>query len=273
MQFGVCGDISLATLAAQSSFDYVECSVPASLRPMEPEDAFRASLDAVQKAAIPCPVLNLFVPGDLKIVGPDVDTNALEAYVRTTMVRAEAVGVEVIVFGSGGARRIPEGFDTDLAHAQLLAFCRMVAPLALDHGVTVVVEPLNSAECNVLNTVKECAELVQEVAHPGLRLLIDAFHLMRDGDSYEDIVGFGDLLAHAHIATVPTRLAPGAEVCDFSRFFQALADAGYKGRLSIEGKITNPETELPAALAAMRELSERCKKGSSNNPPPPNNNT
>ncbi len=256
MKFGVCGDMSLAAIAAQSSFDYVECSVPALLMPREPEEVFRASLEAVQKAAIPCPVLNLFIPGDLKIVGADVDTKALEAYVRTSMVRAEDVGVEVIVFGSGGARRIPEGFDPHLAHAQLLAFCRMVAPLANDHGVTVVVEPLNLAECNVLTSVKECAELVQEVAHPGLRLLVDAYHLMRDGDSYEDIVRYGDLLVHAHIATVPTRLAPGAEVCDFSRFFQALADANYTKRLSIEGKITNPETELPAALSAMRELSE-----------------
>jgi sugar phosphate isomerase/epimerase len=77
---------------------------------------------------------------------------------------------------------------------------------------------------------------------------------MRDGDSYDDIVKHGDLLAHVHIATVPERLAPGAESCDWTRFFRALADAHYNGRISIEAKITDPLTELPVALATLRRL-------------------
>jgi len=156
------------------------------------------------------------------------------------------------VFGSGGARRIPEGFDPRAAHDQIVAFCGMVAPLAHDHGVVVVVEPLNTAECNVLTTVSECAGLVNEVRHPAIRLLVDAYHLMHDGDSYDDMVRHGHLLAHVHIATVPGRLVPGAEPCDLTRFFRGLADARYKGRVSIEAKITDPHTELPAALAALR---------------------
>ena len=100
------------------------------------------------------------------------------------------------MFGSGGARRIPEGFDPKDAHDQLVRFCSMLAPIAWRHGVTVVVEPLNRQECNVLTTVKECAALVREVAQPGLRLLVDAYHLLRDNDSCDDIATHGDLLAH-----------------------------------------------------------------------------
>ena len=128
----------------------------------------------------------------------------------------------------------------------------MVAPVAYDHGVVVAVEPLNRAECNVLTTVSECAGLVNEVRHPAIRLLVDAYHLMRDEDSYDDMVRHGDLLAHVHVATVPGRLAPGAEPCDLVRFFRALADAHYRGRVSIEANITDPLAELPVALAAMR---------------------
>ena len=256
MQFGVCGNTSIAAAAARASYDYAEWGVDALLKPRESEDVFSSGFEAVRAAELSFPVANRFLPGDLKITGPDVNDSALQAYVTTTMKRAELASVEVIVFGSGKARRIPDGFEASTAHDQLVAFCRMVAPIAHDHGVTVAVEPLNQAECNVLTTVSECAALVNEVAHPAIRLLVDAYHLMRDRDSYESIVTHGDLLAHTHIATIPNRLAPAAEACDFSEFFGALAKAHYTGRISIEGKIKNLETELPAALAMMRMFVE-----------------
>ncbi len=260
MQYGVCGSPAVAASAAQAAFDYAEWTVGAMLKPREPREAFLAALAEVRAAALPYPVLNVFVPGDLKITGPQVNGAELESYVTTTMARAEEASVEIIVFGSGGARRIPEGFDPKNAHDQLVAFGSMAARIAHDHGVTVVVEPLNRAECNVLTTVAESAALVREVAHPGLRLLVDAYHLMRDNDSYEDIVTHSDLLAHAHIATVTNRLAPGAEPCDLAPFFAALHRAGYNGRVSIEGNITHPETELAVALALMRSLAEGAQR-------------
>ena len=261
MKFGVCGDRNLAAVAARNSYDFAEWTVPALLKPLESEDAFRASLEALRATELPYPVANCFVPGELKITGPDVDRSALQAYVTTTMERAERTGVRIIVFGSGGARRIPEGFEPLRAHDQLVAFCRVAAPAACDHGVTVAVEPLNRAECNVLTTVDECATLVKEVAHPAIRLLVDAYHLMKDRDSYDDIVRHGDLLVHVHIATVPGRLAPDAEPCDFSRFFGALAKAHYTGRVSIEAKITNAEAELPEALTVMRKYAVSQRSG------------
>lgn len=254
MRFGVCGDMGVAAIAAGVSYDYAEWNVAGLLAPREPEDVFRTSLEAIRAAELPYPVANGFVPGDLKITGPAVDDAALRAFVTTTMQRAERAGVQTIVFGSGGARRLPDGFDPQRAHAQIVDFCAMAGLLAHDHGVTVVVEPLNTEECNVLTTVGECALLVREVAHPAIRLLVDAYHLMHDADSYDDIVAHADVLAHVHIATTPNRRAPGAEDCDFSRFFSALKDAHYMGRLSIEARLSAPETELPAALAVMRGL-------------------
>ena len=254
MQFGVCGDTHVAATARRTTYDYMEWSVAELLKPLESDDIFRAGLDAVRNACIRYPVANCFVPGHMKITGAEVDISALGAFVAKTMQRAEQADVEVIVLGSGEARRIPQGFDPKLAHDQLITFCAMVAPLAQDHGVTVVIEPLNQQECNVLNTVDECAALVNDVGSPAIRLLVDAYHLMRDNDAYESIVTHGALLAHAHIATTPHRCAPAAEPCDFRDFFAALAKARYTGRLSIEGSIEDAETELPAALAMMRGL-------------------
>ena len=251
MQFGVCCGPDMTSIAAGASFDYAEWSVGALLKPREPESAFLESLAAVRAASLPFPAVNCFVPGDLKITGPDADLSTLRKYVATTFERAERAGVEIIVFGSGGARAIPDGFDRGAARGQLLEFCAMLSPVAGNHGVTVVIEPLQRAECNVLNSVSECAALVREVGHPALRLLADSYHMMCDNDPFDDIVPNGDILAHVHIATVPNRLAPGAEPCDFTLFFNALAKAGYNGRVSIEGNIPAPEKDLPGAYSLM----------------------
>jgi sugar phosphate isomerase/epimerase len=256
IQYGICGGPDTAEKAARAGFDYFEMTVGALLMPREDEAAFSTVLEQVRSAGLPCLVVNVFVPADLKITGPTADLNLLQAYVATACRRAEQAGVGVIVFGSGGARRIPEEFDRSAAWRQLVAFCRMLAPIAASHGVTVAVEPLNKNECNVLNTVSECARLVREVGHPAIRLLVDAFHLLKDHDSTVDITANGDLLVHVHVATVPNRLAPGMENCNLTPFFSALTRGSYRGRISIEGNLPEQVDDLRRSLQLMKKLVE-----------------
>ena len=259
MQYGVCSGPEIVPLLAHTGFDYIEMGVGSLLKPREDHASFASSLQAVRALGLPCPAANLFVPGDLKITGPDVDPSALKQYVTTTFERAHEAGVEVIVFGSGGARGIPDGFDRTAAQDQLIQFCAMLAPIALEHSVTVAVEPLNSKDCNVLTAIHECATLVRTVDHPAVRLLVDAYHLLKDDDPLEEIVQNGDLLAHVHIATEENRLPPGAEPCDLAPFFDALVQAGYDGRISIEARMSSPDSDLPRALSHMKTLEQEAK--------------
>jgi sugar phosphate isomerase/epimerase len=257
MQYGICGNPGIAGPAAQAGYDYFEWSVGGFLKPREDEAAFTAALEEVHRAALPCLAVNVFVPADLKITGPAVDLAALEQYVTVACRRTRQAGVEVIVFGSGGARRIPEGFDRAAAWRQLQDFVGMLAPIAAAQSVTIAVEPLHKAECNVLTTVGECARLVREINHPAIRLLVDAYHLLKDGDSLEDVVSNGDLLVHVHIATVPDRLAPGMQACDLQPFFAALKRSGYHGRISIEGNLPEDTQHLHKSLLLMKSYTEK----------------
>ncbi len=254
MQFGICGSPETAVLAAEFGYDYVESSVGALLQPRESGEAFARARQAHDEAPLPFPAVNCFLPGDLKVTGPDVDLDAVAVFARTAFARARVAGVEIVVFGSGGARRIPEGFERETAWGQLVDCCRTIAPLAAAEGVIVAMEPLNKSECNVLTSVSETAELVRATDHPGVRLLVDAYHLLKDDDDIEAIVRNGELLVHVHIATENARMAPGAEECDFFPFFDALKRAGYDGRISIEGQAKDPRTDLPRALELMRRL-------------------
>lgn len=254
MEFGVCGGPEVAEAAAAAGFDFAEWNVASLLNPRETEEVFASGLEARRQIPLDYPVANGFVPGKLKITGPDVEEQVLADYVAVTMARAERAGVGIIVFGSGGARGVPDGFDRQRAHDQLVAFCRMTGPLAADHGVTVVVEPLNSGECNVITTVAEGARLVEETDHPAVRLLADGYHMLRENDNWADLVRYGHLLAHVHLATRENRRAPAAEPEEFGPFFDALRQAGYSGRVSIEARLQDASSELPAALTEMRRL-------------------
>ncbi|HQE92475.1 MAG TPA: sugar phosphate isomerase/epimerase family protein [Anaerolineae bacterium] len=255
MKIGVCADPSVAPVLAVAGFDFLELHVQNHLKTtVEDEAAFLPELARIRAASLPCVAANNFVPGNLKITGPDVNRNDLAAYAAVTFARAAQVGIDTIVFGSGGARRIPDDFERDVAWQQLVEFGKLIGPLAQQYGLVVVVEPLNQRECNVLTSVAESGRYVEDVDHPNVRLLVDAYHWLQDDNDGDAIVTYGPLLRHVHIATAATRRAPGVEDCDFTDFFRALKASGYDGRISIESGWGDMAVEAPLALATLQRL-------------------
>lgn len=253
MQFGVCGGLDLAPLAAEAGFDYIEGSVGGILKPRESREAFEAVLQDMKASPVPMKALNCFIPGDLRITGATVDLEALSAYATTAFERARQAGVETIVFGSGGARKVDEGWEFSRATAQIVAFLQRIAPAAAANRVTVVIEPLQRKECNIITTVGEGGDIARAVGAESIKLLVDGYHWATDNDSVDGIVSNGPLLRHAHLATLPNRKAPGVEPFDFGPFFRALARARYDGRVSIEGGFDKSVEVLKSALAVMRK--------------------
>jgi sugar phosphate isomerase/epimerase len=252
MLLGICGAPEIAPVVKAAGYDYLEINVASHLIGEAPDEEFAPILKQIRECGLPCLAANVFVPGHLKITGPEVDFPRLERYIETVMKRAELVGLQAIVFGSGGARKIPEGFEREKAYEQLIIFGRMVAPLAEWHGINIAVEPLNRGETNVLNSVAEGLQYVKDVNHPSFRLLVDGYHWAKENEPTADIVAAGPWLEHAHIATYVKRLAPGAEACDFTPFFQALKDAGYDKRLSIEGGWADMAAQAGEALSILQ---------------------
>ncbi|MDF1516183.1 MAG: TIM barrel protein, partial [Anaerolineae bacterium] len=170
MLLGVCADPIQSRSLKEAGFDFVELHVQKHLATLEDETEFNKQLTSIASSLLPCPVANCFVPGGLKITGDEVDVPALQRYVSTALSRAQKAGMDTIVFGSGGARRIPDHFDRQRAWQQLVEFGRMVGPIAQKNDITVVVEPLNEKECNVLTSVGEAGRYVKAVDHPAEQL-------------------------------------------------------------------------------------------------------
>ena len=219
--------------------------------PEKPDQDFKTKLAEARNAPLPVIACNSFVPGRLKSVGPDADHAGVLSWATIVFERAQRVGVGTIVFGSGGSRRVPNGFSPDRAADQFGELLKRMAPLAQRHNIVVAVEPLRPQEVNFINHLSEGAAIVRRVDHPAIRLTADLYHMGHAGDRPGAIRDAGPLIAHTHIAENKGRSTPGVHGEDFRPLFTALKASGYVGPMSIEGKWK--PAELARGFAVVRE--------------------
>ena len=252
VQIGVCVEPDRFEAAQAAGFDYVETN--ASKVAALTDEEFMKLAAQVALLRIPVAASMSFIPGSIKLTGPEVDPARQLAYVSTTLARLKRLGVKVVVFGSGGARRVPDGFSREEAFNQLVDFCRRVAPVARDNGITIVVEPLRKQETNIINTAREGLALVKAVDRPEIKLLVDYYHLAEEGESPDVIAEAGSLLAHTHIANPNGRVYPlSLDESAYGGFFSNLCKIGYSARMSVEASTKDFPADAPRSLALLRQ--------------------
>jgi len=258
MRYGVCAGLENASAVKATGFDYIEMTVVGHLKPLESEDPTPRIKRQLHEVGISCESMNVFLPGDLKVTGPSVNREKLTAYIKTAGERAERLGVKVIVFGSGAARKVPDGFPRAEAKNQILWFLKMVGEIFASHELTLAIEPLNQGETNIINSVAEGASYCREVGHPSVKLLADAYHMALENEPWENLIGAGDLLVHAHLAEPTERKAPSLKDYDYRPFLGNLKAGGYRGRVSIEANWDNLREQGSKALEVLRAVEENC---------------
>jgi len=255
MRFGFCAPVDQAGAVAEAGYDYFEPSVVGALRPEEAEEAVMPALTrTLAELPIRPEAFNVFLPGELRVTGPDVDPDKQTAYLQIALGRAALAGAKVVVFGSGRARMVPDGFPTDKANFQILSFLKRAAPIAEEHGITVVIEPLNRGECNIINSVAEGMNFVRTLRRPGIAMLSDLYHVTMEQQDYAETRDAGAALAHVHVAGREGRRVPTRDDLEFlTAYFAVLKEIGYARRISVEGNTVDIRAEAPVALAVMRE--------------------
>jgi len=235
----------------ESGYDYIEFSV-GNLMAMSGEDMEKAA-GYYEQGLVKVEACNGFIPGTLKLVGEEVNLPEIQAYLEEALKRAAALGVKVVVFGSGTARRIPEGFPAAKAREQLDAFMTLAESIARPLGITIVIEPLNHKETNVFLTVAESSEVVRRLNLPNLKVLADLYHTYVEKEEPQILIENADILCHVHVAEPEMRGVPVEhpylEACG-----KALRTAGYEGRVSIECGAKDYIPDMLGALPIMRKL-------------------
>lgn len=251
-RIGISTGIANNGILAAAGYSFVEENVRGFLVPAEDESVFGQKLALLKDSKLPVEACNSFLPGNLKCVGPAPLHEDILKFGETAFRRAQIAGVKTIVFGSGGARAIPEGFSREEAKNQFISLCKQLAPFAKKYNVVISLEPLNTKECNFINSVAEGGEIVQAVNHENFKLLADIYHMLMENESPSNITRYGNLLYHTHIAEKTGRTAPGVNKEDFTPYFKALKDVKYEGRMAIECSWKNLGDQAGIAINEMR---------------------
>ena len=256
MKFGVCAPLEKIDRLAEVGYSYIELGVQSALIPEKDEAEFQQIKAKALEHSIKAEAYAGFLPGDLRVVGDDIDQQRLSNYVATACRRAQSLGSEVIVYGSSGSRNVADNYNFDRALGQIADFLSMAAGHAEIHGITIVIEPLCTRECNIIQTVADGVAMAKRVNHPSIQVLADLYHIWQESEPMSNIIDAAEWLAHVHVAEPVKRSYPGNDDFDFSDFFSALEASGYQGRVSCECRFDDFDRDVETALHTMKSYLE-----------------
>ncbi len=234
MRFGICMPMDRSAKLRSAGWDYLEALVHQLLQGATPDAQWNGRAEAAA-SALPIPAANQLLPATMKITGPAVNFEQLRKYMQVVTRRAAEIGIKTLVFGSGVARKVPEGFDRNEARRQIIEFVRMSAPMCAEHDVTLVAEPLNRGECNIINSLAEAMEYVRVIDHPNFQCLLDSYHFWLEDEPLENLADAMPWIRHVHVADKLGRSAPGESgASDYRPLFATLKRGGYRGSITVE---------------------------------------
>lgn len=240
----------------QSGYDYAELPLAEMMACSESE--YHSFLQKLREGRLTCEACNNFFPKTMRLTGKNVHMEEVMAYVKEALVRAEELGAKRVVFGSGPAKMVPSDTTLEEGYAQVVNLLKKVAPVAEEHGITIVIEPLRKAECNLINTFAEGCRLAEDVGHRAVKVLVDYYHLTEEQESLEVLKFYGrKWLGHVHFANPQGRVFPlDFDSGKYDEFFRTLKKVGYDQRISIEAYTSHFDQDAARSAELLKSAVE-----------------
>jgi sugar phosphate isomerase/epimerase len=249
-EVGVVAAVDRDSVVSAAGIRYIEENVVNSFSPRKVnEEQFTENLAKFKSAKVKLGAVNVFFPGDIKLVGDQLNEPLVLGYVDTVMRRCKQAGVRIIVLGSGGSRRLPPGYDSVRASKQFIDIVRKMARVAAKYKRIIAIENLNYTETNFVLSLSQAIQYVKAVDHPNFRLTADIYHMLMENEPAEVIDQAKGILVHVHIAEKEERAYPGKRGVDFVPYFKAMNRIGYKGKIMMEARFKNFDKEVAMGKA------------------------
>jgi sugar phosphate isomerase/epimerase len=200
---------------------------------------FQAVCQKLKSSPLVCEVLDNPVPLDAVVASDSFDLKYYQNFLNRGADRAAAMGIKYYVFGNGRTRSLPVEGDVKAAKEKNLAFIRMLADIAAQRGITILIEPLAPAVSNVIHSIPEAIVYAKVVGKPNVGTFLDYRWFVDRNHPFQMIEEYGQHIRHVHIDNpdlpFPKRLVPRVnDGHDYSPLFKALQKINYAGILSIE---------------------------------------
>jgi hydroxypyruvate isomerase len=171
--------------------------------------------------------------------------------IEESLERVAPLDTDVMVLTVGPARPT---ISRAAQHNAIVHVLRDAAPIAAAHGVTLVIEPLNTQVDHpgyFLRTTDQAVEIVESVNHQNIKLLYDVYHQqITEGSLVDTINEHHEHIGMYHLADVPGRHEPGTGEINYRTVLETIADTGYGGSVGLEYVPTSdPEATVQNVLA------------------------
>jgi len=261
-EIGIVADFQQDSLLHAAGYKYMVESIVKCLSPLKVSDQqFEQNLKTFKKMHLSIIAFNIFMPGDMKLVGPDVKEDAILSFATGVFERCKRAGITMIIWGSGGARRVPDGFEYAKAKEQFISIAGKVSLIAKRYKIDLVLENLNSTETNFINTVEEAFDVVTKVNQPNFWLCVDVYHMLMEGEGPAVIAKTKNKLIHVDIAEKVNRAPPGVAGDDFREYLKVLKSVGYSRKIVLECRWTDfPAQVLTAKQNLQKQIDDAYGK-------------
>ncbi len=276
MKFAFCNEMFRGTslrqvfrTAAEIGYDGVEIApftVAPSVNQIGP-DARKAIRDDAAEFGLEITGLHwlLISPEGLYLNHPDDGIRYCTRLYLCDLIRfCGDIGGRVMVVGSPRQRDVLPDQTFEATWDRTRKVFEECLPAAEEHGVTICLEPLDSAQTNFINTPEEAARMVREIDHSNFRMIIDVRATLCQGlDVAAAIREYRDVMAYIHFNDASGD-GPGFGDTDFAPVLQALRESGYEGYGSVEvfdyshGAENIARTSLETLRAAWADQANRA---------------
>ena len=196
-------------------------------------------VSTMKDAGIECTGLHWLLappPRGLHITTPDAAVRRKTiAYLDELIDFCGDLGGHYMIFGSPKQRNT-RGTSIEEANKYFAEGLARVADHAQQRDVMILIEHLGSGATDVVNTLAEALEVVKDVNHPAVQIMLD-FHNTDDETEPFDVLlkKYYEYIHYIHVQEMDGKhLGTGTAVDDYVKSFQTLKDLGYDGWISLE---------------------------------------
>jgi sugar phosphate isomerase/epimerase len=175
-------------------------------------------------------------PPGLHVTTPDGDTRRRGwEHIRDLIDLCADLGPGgVMVFGSPKQRGTTGGATREEATRRMAEGLAGAAPHAEARGVTVLLEALPIGQCDVVQTLREAAGIVEEIGSRAVQTMFDVHNAIDEQEAHPALIErYDGHIRHIHVNELDGRHC-GAGDYNFRPIFETLRRLDYKGWVSLE---------------------------------------
>ena len=220
------------------------------------DDEQDAMLKVQQRTGLKC--ASITGPGSsgssTGLTKPGQEKTYLDEIAARAKMAVKFGGAQPIIFVGRTQTDVP--WETQ--RAQIVSGLKQAGDIAKEYGIVLVVEPLSSGNGQgrmALDTAAVAFPVIDEVAHPNVKICFDMYHLQLTEGNITSHLRQGlakGWIGLVQIGEVPGRKEPGTGEIDYAYMMRVLRELNYKGYLDTEmGTSSTPE----AAMELTRKMS------------------